>query len=75
MSARPEQVFTFRPMNKADVDAIMPLERALYPFPWTPGNFTDSLSAGYSCWVYEFGSIEARNTVANMFVRPWSRAM
>jgi len=57
MSARPEQVFTFRPMNKADVDVIMPLERVLYPFPWTLGNFTDSLHAGYSCWVYEFGSI------------------
>lgn len=57
MSAVPEQLFTFRPMRKVDVAAIMPLERALYPFPWTPGNFTDSLNAGYSCWVCEFGSI------------------
>jgi len=57
MSAVPEQIFSFRPMNKSDVAAIMPLERALYIFPWTPGNFTDSLNAGYSCWVYEFGSI------------------
>lgn len=57
MSARPEQIFTFRPMCEDDVEAIMSLERALYPFPWTPGNFTDSLRAGYSCWVYEFGSI------------------
>ena len=57
MSAVPEQIFSFRPMNKSDVAAIMPLERALYIFPWTPGNFTDSMNAGYSCWVYEFGSI------------------
>lgn len=56
MSAVPEQLFAFRPMCKADVAAILPMERMLYPFPWTPGNFTDSLNAGYSCWVYEFGS-------------------
>ena len=57
MNAVPEPIFTFRPMMKSDVEAIMALERVLYTFPWTPGNFTDSLSAGYSCWVYEFGSI------------------
>lgn len=57
MNAVPEPVFSFRPMNKADVAAIMPLERVLYTFPWTPGNFTDSLNAGYSCWVCEFGSV------------------
>ena len=57
MSITPEQVFTFRPMRKSDVEAIMLLERVLYSFPWTPGNFIDSLNAGYSCWLYEFGSI------------------
>lgn len=57
MSAVPESVFSFRPMNKADVAEIMPLERVLYTFPWTQGNFTDSLHAGYSCWVCEFGSV------------------
>ena len=56
MSAVPEQIFSYRPMNKADVAAIMSLERVLYSFPWTPGNFTDSLNAGYSCWICEFGS-------------------
>lgn len=56
MSALPSEVFSFRPMRQEDVEAIMLLERCLYPFPWTPGNFTDSLHAGYSCWVYEFGS-------------------
>lgn len=51
------QAFTFRPMHKSDVATIMPQERVLYEYPWTPGNFTDSLNAGHSCWVYEFGSI------------------
>lgn len=51
------EAFSFRPMRKTDVTNIMPQERVLYEYPWTPGNFTDSLNAGHSCWVYEFGSI------------------
>lgn len=45
----------FRPMRRDDVPAVMDIERALYPFPWTEGNFRDSLNAGYSCWVCTFG--------------------
>ena len=45
----------FRPMRVEDIDAVMALEREIYPFPWTHGNFRDSLTAGYSCWVYAFG--------------------
>jgi ribosomal-protein-alanine N-acetyltransferase len=37
----------FRPMQAADVDAVMVVERQCYPFPWTPGNFVDSLASGY----------------------------
>jgi ribosomal-protein-alanine N-acetyltransferase len=57
MSAVLDHAFSFRPMNKQDVTTIMALEHVLYPYPWTPGNFTDSLNAGYSCWICEFGSI------------------
>src|SRR5688572_3345900 len=35
------------PMTAADVDAVMALETHVYPFPWTRGNFIDSLAAGY----------------------------
>lgn len=56
MSAVLDTAFSFRPMRPEDVDAIMGLERALYAFPWSQGNFQDSLKAGYSCWVVEFGS-------------------
>lgn len=45
----------FRPMRREDVLVVMDIERALYPFPWTEGNFRDSLNAGYSCWVCTFG--------------------
>ncbi len=56
MSAQPDQVFSMRPMRLEDVDAVVRLEREVYAFPWTPGNFRDSLNAGYSCWVCEFGT-------------------
>jgi len=45
----------FRPMKMADLDAVMAIEPTIYPYPWTRGNFSDSLNAGYSCWIYEEG--------------------
>lgn len=38
------------PMQQADLDQVLSIEREVYEFPWTPGNFRDSLRAGYSCW-------------------------
>lgn len=35
------------PMREADLDAVLLVERAAYEFPWTRGNFADSLHAGY----------------------------
>ena len=35
------------PMTAAGLDAVMALETGVYPFPWTRGNFIDSLAAGY----------------------------
>jgi ribosomal-protein-alanine N-acetyltransferase len=37
-----------RPQDVADVAA---LERSLYAFPWSHGNFRDSVEAGYDCRV------------------------
>ncbi|NML13652.1 ribosomal protein S18-alanine N-acetyltransferase [Azohydromonas caseinilytica] len=34
-------------MRVAHLDAVMALEQASYEFPWTRGNFIDSLHAGY----------------------------
>ena len=41
----------FRPMQSNDLDAIMAIEPYIYPYPWTRGNFSDSLNSGYSAWV------------------------
>lgn len=34
-------------MTLADLQAVMAIERRAYSFPWTEGNFADSLQAGY----------------------------
>jgi len=43
------------PMNTGDLDDVLAIENAVYPFPWTRGNFADSLAAGYSAWVCRIG--------------------
>jgi len=45
----------FVPMADADLDEIVAVERDIYPFPWTRGNFVDALLAGYSGWVLRSG--------------------
>lgn len=47
----------FRPMRETDLEELVRIERAAYPYPWSLGNFRDCLDAGYSCWV---GQIEGR---------------
>lgn len=46
---------SFRPMVEDDIDRIIRIERAAYPYPWIRENFVDCLIAGYSCWVVEGG--------------------
>jgi ribosomal-protein-alanine N-acetyltransferase len=38
-----------RAMTVADLDAVLAVEAVAYGFPWTRGNFIDSLAAGYRC--------------------------
>lgn len=56
MSAVLELRPAFRPMQMADLDAIMQIEPTLYSHPWTRGNFSDSLHTGYSAWVMTQGT-------------------
>ncbi len=53
MSARLDLLPRYRPMTPGDLDAVLAIENAAYAFPWTYGNFTDSLLASYQCWVVE----------------------
>ncbi|MDN3544290.1 MAG: ribosomal protein S18-alanine N-acetyltransferase [Roseateles asaccharophilus] len=40
-----------QPMQTADVEAVLGIEQRVYEFPWTRGNFIDSLAAGYAAQV------------------------
>lgn len=44
-----------RAMQPKDIDAVHAVELELYPFPWTRGNFLDSLGAGYDLRVLTSG--------------------
>ena len=41
---------SLRPMTLASLEGVVALETEVYPFPWTRGNFVDSLAAGYVAW-------------------------
>jgi ribosomal-protein-alanine N-acetyltransferase len=43
------------PMNERDLDAVAALEASLQAFPWSRGNFADSLAGGHSVWVLRRG--------------------
>ncbi|MBY0474770.1 MAG: ribosomal protein S18-alanine N-acetyltransferase [Nitrosomonas sp.] len=42
-----------RTMDLSDIDRIILIEREIFLFPWSPGNFSDSIKAGYLCQVLE----------------------
>lgn len=44
-----------RHMRVDDLDAVMTIESGIYAFPWTRGNFADSLRSGHDAWVFEAG--------------------
>jgi [ribosomal protein S18]-alanine N-acetyltransferase len=53
MSALLDTLPKYRRMTATDVDAVVAIEEAVYPHPWSGGNFNDSLAAGYHCWIVE----------------------
>ncbi|HET7673956.1 MAG TPA: ribosomal protein S18-alanine N-acetyltransferase [Gammaproteobacteria bacterium] len=54
MSAWPHsEALEFRRMARADICAVMEIERSAYRFGWTRGIFEDCLRAGYECWVLQ----------------------
>ena len=46
--ARPDGATTLRPMTVDLLDAVLAIEVQAYTFPWTRGNFIDSMAAGYA---------------------------
>lgn len=55
MSAVPIAQLHYRRMRATDLPDVAHLERSLYAFPWSLGNFRDSIAAGYDCWSVTHG--------------------
>ena len=49
MSAVLKEPPRLAPMGERDLEEVIAIERAIYSHPWTRGNFSDSLRAGYEC--------------------------
>jgi [ribosomal protein S18]-alanine N-acetyltransferase len=47
----------FATMSGADLDEVLALEARIHPFPWTRGNFGDSLESGHSAWLMKQGGV------------------
>ena len=51
MSALPSAIHAvhahFEPMGAAHLDAVLAIEQSAYSHPWSRGNFSDSMAAGY----------------------------
>lgn len=43
------------PMQFSDIEEVVQIEQDAYPFPWTRGNFLDSLASRYEAWVARDG--------------------
>lgn len=46
------ETVAFAPMTAADLDEVTAAEQRIQRFPWTFGNFRDSLAVGHDCWVH-----------------------
>lgn len=41
----------YEPMQESDIGEVLAVEESVYPYPWSRGNFIDSLTCGYQAWV------------------------
>ncbi len=52
LSNRPDrQSMRLARMQADDIQEVLEIEYGIYPFPWTRGNFLDSLDSGYETWI------------------------
>jgi [ribosomal protein S18]-alanine N-acetyltransferase len=51
MSAQLDNAITYARMEERHLGEVVAIERDVHAHPWTRGNFADSLTAGYECWI------------------------
>lgn len=47
--SHPAKLYFYR-MQASDISDVLAIENDVYPFPWTRGNFLDSINSGYETW-------------------------
>ena len=62
------QAWQLAPMTLDHIARVVAIENTIYEFPWTLGNFSDSLQAGYHCWLWVDGSDRAEHSIAGYAV-------
>ncbi|MRR09608.1 ribosomal-protein-alanine N-acetyltransferase [bacterium] len=58
----------YQPMTEADLDTVSAIEARICAFPWTRGNFADSLKSGHSAWVAYEGDLMVGYGVVMMII-------
>lgn len=51
MSAQIDSITLYGRMGEAHLDGVVGIEETVHVHPWTRRNFSDSITAGYHCWV------------------------
>lgn len=54
--SEPARKLYFYRMQPSDISDVLAIENDVYPFPWTRGNFLDSITSGYETWLLRDGS-------------------
>ena len=50
LSSRPVPELAFAALREPDLVTVAAIEADVYVFPWTIGNFRDSMLSAYECW-------------------------
>ncbi len=53
MNSLLQQIPIIRKMHASDLQHVILIEREIFLFPWSLGNFSDSINTGYLCQVLE----------------------
>ncbi|WP_286162437.1 ribosomal protein S18-alanine N-acetyltransferase [Methylobacillus flagellatus] len=52
MTVATQQQLSVRRMQASDLADVVRIEAMVHDYPWTRGNFADSMQAGHDCWTY-----------------------
>ena len=53
-------------MRESDIAAVIAMERASYPFPWSEGIFRDCLRVGYICRVIDIDDLVVGHAILSL---------